>query len=1018
MSSSYTFVVIRSVAAVSLAAGVCLLTASGAAASQPAPKTVLILRSATQFSAPALLVQQIESGLLQGVPHDPIDFFVEAIDTHLFPSDEHDRRLADLYRERYASRRPDLVIAIGDRTLDFALRHRSELFPQIPLMFGLVNERFVGGRALGENVTGIFVKAETQGTLDLALRLHPSARRVIVVGGTSPIDRQWESIVREDMRAVESRIQVTYWTDRPIKELLGDLTTLRRDVIVWYVMMSRDGAGVITTSSDVLGMMRRATRAPIYSFSEVYLGRGIVGGMLIDFRQHGVDLARQARQLLDGRNPADLPPTTTANLTAFDWRELQRYRISEAALPQGSTVQYREPDFWRRRGGQIGIVALLLADVALVAALARQRRHRRRLEASATRRLRFETLLSDLLLAFAKIPVSQTGPALDASLRRVAGDVDVDAVWLWEFGDAGDPEWTSLRLQSGDAIVLGGADDLPRPLREKLTQAPRAVGSIAATPLDVSGVVLGALFWPSSRHRASWSPEMFEHLRMISDVFATVVQRKHADIALQQSDRLKGAILSSLPAQVAVLDRSGTIIAVNDVWADAERATGGCAGHAMLAGGSYLEACGAAVTRAGAIEAAEILAGVTAVCEGRSRDFECEYRCDAPGSDRWFVMRVTPLRSEVGGAVVTHWDVTERKRAEIVVRESEDQYRRLADALPIGIWMSGIDGEYNYFNKTWLELTGRRLHHELGSGWLDGVHPDERESCREAYMRAFAAREPFSMEYRLRRYDGQYRWVLNKGVPRSGADGTFLGFVGGVVDLTARRHAEQALRALSGRLIGAQEDERRRIARELHDNLGQRLALMAMAIDRFATTAPESVRSIVADLRTNTNEVAQEVHTLSHRLHSSKLDALGLVAAVRGHCQEVSQHGLAVHFVDSDVPKTLPSETALCVFRIAQEALNNVVKHSGATEARVWLSRAHDTLVLQVEDAGRGFDTTAHDGGLGLVSMHERLRSIGGEMTVRSSPGHGTTIEARVPIRTARRADEPSSSSRAELRAS
>jgi PAS domain S-box-containing protein len=720
--------------------------------------------------------------------------------------------------------------------------------------------------------------------------------------------------------------------------------------------------------------------------------------------------------LLDGRNPVDLPPTTTASLTAFDWRELQRFRIAEAALPPGSTVQYREPDFWSRRGWLIGIVALLLADAALLAALISQLRRRRRLEASITRRLRFETLLSDLLLAFAKIPASQTGPALDASLRRVAGDVDVDAVWLWELGDARDPEWTSLRLQSGEAIVLDGADDLPRPLREKLTQAPRVVGSIAATPLDVSGVVLGALFSLSSRNRSSWSPEMFEHLRMISDVFANVVQRKHADIALQQSDRLKGAILSSLPAQVAVLDRSGTIIAVNDVWANGEHGTGGCAGHAMSAGGSYLEACGAALTRAGASEAAEILAGVTAVCEGRSRDFECEYRCDAPASDRWFVMRVTPLRSEAGGAVVTHWDVTERKHAEIVVRESEDQYRRLADALPIGVWMSGTDGACYYFNKTWLELTGRRLDQELGSGWIEGVHPDDRESSLGAYMRAFAAHEPFSIEYRLRRHDGQYRWVLDRGVPRFGADGTFLGYVGGVVDLTARRHAEQALRALSGRLIGAQEDERRRIARELHDNLGQRLALLSMALDRFAVMAPESVSASVADLRTKTGEIAHEVHTLSHRLHSSKLDALGLVAAVRGHCQEVSQHGLEVRFVDSDVPKTLPSETALCVFRIAQEALTNVVKHSGAAEARVWLSSAHDTLVLRVEDTGRGFDTAAHNGGLGLVSMHERLRSIGGEMTVRSSPGHGTTIEARVPIRAALRADEPSS--RAELRTS
>jgi PAS domain S-box-containing protein len=125
-------------------------------------------------------------------------------------------------------------------------------------------------------------------------------------------------------------------------------------------------------------------------------------------------------------------------------------------------------------------------------------------------------------------------------------------------------------------------------------------------------------------------------------------------------------------------------------------------------------------------------------------------------------MKTTPLQQADGGAVVTHTDITVRKRAELLVRENEERFRRLADVLPVAVWMSGVDGAREYVNRTFIDITGRSMERQLGIGWLDAVHPDDRERCMGTYLRAFAKRVPFSMEYRIRRYDGEYRWLLDK----------------------------------------------------------------------------------------------------------------------------------------------------------------------------------------------------------------------------------------------------------------
>ncbi len=625
----------------------------------------------------------------------------------------------------------------------------------------------------------------------------------------------------------------------------------------------------------------------------------------------------------------------------------------------------------------------------LAFAIALQTRKRRQLDTSLRQWEQFEAGLVDVLIATAQTHGRSAPHILTATLRRIADAVGVDDVWLWEFGDPQDPDWGSLRLQCGESVTFTAIDQLPRPLRARLEGRPQPA-QIVATPLNIGGAGFGALFWVAADPRAVSSLSQLDRFRAFSILLAWDVQRARARRALERSDALKTAILSSLPASVAVLDRHGIVLAVNESGAESP--------WPLAPRANYIDASRTADGMA-ATTRADALRGVTEVCEGKRRDFEIDYRMVQAAGERWFHMKVTALKRNEGGAVVTHTDITERKHAELLVRESEERFRRLADALPVGVWLSGTDGACSYVNRTWLNLTGRPIERECGVGWLEALHPDDRERCMGAYLRAFGAREAFSIECRIRRYDGEYRWLINKGIPLYDLDTTFLGYLGGAIDFTDQRNAERALRELSGKLIAAQEDERRRIALELHDSVSQRMALIAIRLDELQRLiSPDSDSAAIVQLLIDDSAtVARELHAMSHRLHSAKLDALGLVEAVASHCREMTEQGVLVQFSVADLP-SLPASIALCLFRIVQEALANVAKHSGADSARVTMMRAGDVIVLRIVDGGCGFVPERRFDGLGLVSLRERARAVGGDVCIQSAPGQGTEIEARIPI--------------------
>jgi PAS domain S-box-containing protein len=354
--------------------------------------------------------------------------------------------------------------------------------------------------------------------------------------------------------------------------------------------------------------------------------------------------------------------------------------------------------------------------------------------------------------------------------------------------------------------------------------------------------------------------------------------------------------------------------------------------------------------------------------------------------------------------VVGFRDDTLRRDAERAIRGSEERFRTVANAAPVMIWMSGLDKACTYVNQGWLDFTGRSIEAELGNGWADGIHPEDMEGCIETYSTAFDERKPFQMEYRCKRHDGEERWLVSQGRPRLHTDGSIAGYIGSVIDVTARKYAEQALSRMSQRLLEAQEDERRRIARELHDDISQQISLTLLGLERWRmhpSVLPE-VREGIAAVIQQTANLGRDVRALSHQLHSSNLEYLGLAEAASGYCREISvQHKVEVHLQSENVSAELSRDVALCLFRVLQEALQNAIKYSRTRHFHVSLIGRTGEIQLTVWDSGVGFspEEAIKKGGLGLTSMRERLKLVDGKVSIESQVGKGTTIHARVPVR-------------------
>lgn len=699
------------------------LAASVTVSSQDGPRYVLVLTSFEQQFSPHNAFNSVFRAELTERLSEPVQF----IDVSLPPVSPTRRRptepeaTLEYLRTTFAIHRPHLIMSVGGVAAQFLQEHRQQIFPDAPILFSSVDQRFMRSYSLSANEGAISVSIDVKLLLDNILQVRPNTRQVAVVIGASELEAAWRTSMAQAFKPFENRVKFLWLDDLSFADALKRCATLPPDSAILFAHLGVDAKGLPQVEERALTQIRATANAPIFGVFSTQLGHGIVGGPLLNLTQLGTSAADVAERVLHGESPRALtPPPLGLGPPRYDNAELERWNISDARLPPGSVVEFRPATAWQR-----------------------------------------------------------------------------------------------YRTQIVAAAVIG--------------------------------------------------------------VFET----------------------------------------------------------ALLAG-----------------------------------------------------MLTLYLK---------------RKRSERLRQESESRFHMLIDTAPVMIWTADAGRHATGFNRAWLEFTGRSLEQEIGNGWISGIHPDDVEGCQRAYSTACDRREPFRIEYRLRRGDGEYRWVLHAGAPRLTSDGVVVGYTGSAVDITEHRLATATLSTLSRRLMQAQEEERRRIARELHDDVCQRVAALTMQIAQLNHRLPkddESLRPSVSELSRASKELGTDIQALSHRLHSSRLQILGLAGAAASLCRELSgQHDVRINFRHQELPAQLPEETGIGLFRVMQEALMNAVKHSGVQEIDVALHGNGAAVYLDVTDRGVGFtvDELGLYRGLGLVSMRERLNLLGGELFVKSQPGGGTTISARVP---------------------
>ncbi len=398
-------------------------------------------------------------------------------------------------------------------------------------------------------------------------------------------------------------------------------------------------------------------------------------------------------------------------------------------------------------------------------------------------------------------------------------------------------------------------------------------------------------------------------------------------------------------------------------------------------------------------------------------EFHEEQRFIAPHTEEivWAETQGIARRDESGKPVkifgVTQ-NITDRKLADDALRESEENFRNLADNISQFAWMTDETGSIFWYNERWYEYTGTSFEQMQGWGWTAVHHPDEVDRVIDRFERHIKSGEVWEDTFPLRSKTGEYRWFLSRARPIRDENGKIVRWFGTNTDITESIEAERTLaekRSLQ-RLVAAQEEERTRIARDIHDHLGQQLTALRLKLQILRSqggSVPE-VNELIEEIQTIAEKLDEDIDFIAWELRPSALDNIGLVSALDRFVREWSNH----FEVEADFhsalfgPKRLGPDIEPVLYRIAQEALNNISKHSQATKISVILARERGCAVLSISDNGIGFDPEkrdfdgSRDQGVGLIGMSERAAYVGGTIEIQSDAGKGTTVTVRIPLPT------------------
>ena len=644
---------------------------------------------------------------------------------------------------------------------------------------------------------------------------------------------------------------------------------------------------------------------------------------------------------------------------------------------------------------------------------------RRRKAETALKRLHsVQRAISSASGRIASLNSEELEPGLQRELCAIREMLNVDQVfWFQQGRDGYDRVQTSKRIEEltthsefslsqtpwiADAILSGAPvrlrrlDDLP-PEAEVDHKALEACGVKALALIPSSGGAGGinALALTSFTEEIAWDEEVIAQLSVVAAVFASAHAKKAALDAGQASELKFRHLFEDSPLGIALLNSGGEILMSNEPLA---KLLGYSRAELKLKNIMDLEYPG---------DMAQTWLHIQEVIAGARKTMQTEKRfLRRNGSVIWgrMTLSVVGAQTQDGPYLLGMIeDVTETNLA----REQLDRFTRMLtlalEASRTTAWeYDPLTGMISWLDRNKLRITGNQTPTtDLFSNVLSHVVPDDRDKLRGYAETMLQTGGAFSTEFRMIARDGTIRWMLSKGELLRKNGEQVARILGVTVDVSDVKRAQFQLEQLAKRLMEAQEEERKRISRELHDDIGQRVALLAIELDivRQQLADKGALKERVALLQASTSELGTDLHLLSHALHSSKLKHLGLEAALRELCGRMSNNqGLVVELNCAKASSLVTEDEALVLYRVAQEALNNVLRHSKATKANIALEYSETRAKLVISDNGRGFDLKANSDGIGLVGMRERLRAVGGEFRIFSAAENGTEIHASVPL--------------------
>ncbi|WP_158752145.1 ABC transporter substrate binding protein [Acidobacterium sp. S8] len=924
----------------------------------------------------------MDQAIVAGLGKAPyqIELYHEELEASLFPDEASQRDFREWFIRRYSDRKPDIIIAVGPDPLKFLVEAHEKVFPNIPIIFCGSTEEMLDELKLDSHFTGVWGEATPDKTLESALRLQPSTRHVVVVGGVAAYDRKLESITRTSLQKYESKLDFTYLTDLDMPTLLDRLRHLPSDTIIYHTSIMQDAAGArFIDARQSVPLIVSAANAPVFVGDDVDIGSGTVGGNVLSFAAQGQVASSMAVRVLNGEKTRDIPVAKSPNLYVFDWRALRHWGLKESNLPPGSVILYRTPTIWEAyRRYVAGGISLVVVETLLIAGLLWQRARRRRVEeelAISTDRLRL---------------------AIEVG-GSVAWDWDLKGGRGWRYGDlknifgipadayAGEIEDFRRNIHPADRAMVSSVVADARQNRKPYAAEFRVVRSD------------GSVCWITARGKFYYADHN-DAVRMLG-MAVEITERKQMEEALKKSEKKFSMAFQESPMGLTLTSaKDSRYLDVNETF---EQMTGWPRDEVI---GKTPFDIGVWENPSERVELVKRL-----LAEGSVRNYEIQLLC-RDGTKRTGLGSAELIEIDNEPCVLSVVaDITERKQIEEKLHASEGKLAGIVASAMDAIIAVDEEQGIVLFNAAAEKMFGCDVDEATGSS-IKRFIPQRFHSEYEKHIGHFGISGATNGSMRSVGSQGTLWAVRSNGqefpieasISQVEAYGRKL-FTVIIRDITERKMAEEALINLGGRLIEAQEEERRRVAREIHDDYNQRLAVLAIDLEELAENignADVGAGRRLHDLWSQVCELGADLHVLSHRLHSSTLENLGLVAGARAFCEEFAdQQEIETDFTYDNVPSDIPGDVALCLFRILQEGLRNVKKHSGANRAEVRLEAPGEKLHLSISDRGRGFDATVHSSkdGIGLRSMEERLRLLGGQLQVHARPMEGTRIDAWLP---------------------